>query len=791
MPEKRIFDLLEFNKIKETVAQYTVSNRAREEILSSAPSFDKYEIETALNMTREASLMLEKYQLNPVAAFDDLDEILEKSKKDVTLAMGELLKVGRLLRSARIAQSTLKSAPNEINLLKNITENIFIDKSLEKKIFDCILSESEMSDNASDKLYGLRRKILNLNLKLKEKLLSYTRNNNSSKYLQDNLVTIREGRYVLPVKSECRGEVQGLVHDKSATGSTVFIEPFAIVELNNELKFAISEEQAEIEKILFEFSKQVAMRSDELFVAQNACTILDIVFCKAKYSIKIKGIFPEICNKKAIKFTEARHPLIDAHKVIPVNIETGENYRILIITGPNTGGKTVCLKTAGLFCLMAYFGLYLPCAKASLSIFDDIFCDIGDEQSIENELSTFSSHVNNLIYITQNMTADSLVLLDEVGGGTDPTEGAALAVGIVKYIEKIGSSAILTTHYDELKEYALTSPAAENACMQFDENTLSPTYKLITGMPGTSNALKIAKRLGLNLEIIRCATENLSAEKIRFENILQNAEKIKNQSIAELEETRKIKETTERERAQIEEKRLRLDAALEKIKNNAAAETKRLISSSMDRADEIIEEMKVEMQKADEAALLRAKKLRHELEDISYRINDEHRETICESLSEAEIKPGAIVIVKSLGASGTIKSVNIKKREAEIQIGMVKTNIAFSELGKPTPSREKNAPLPTKRAIQSKKEFVSSGFSEREIKVLGMTVSEAIEAIEPYILSMSNTDDAKILRIVHGKGTGALGKGIQAYLKSNPLIAEYRYGRYGEGDNGVTIATVK
>ena len=791
MPEKRIFDLLEFNKIKETVAQYTVSNRAREEILSSAPSFDKYEIETALNMTREASLMLEKYQLNPVAAFDDLDEILEKSKKDVTLAMGELLKVGRLLRSARIAQSTLKSAPNEINLLKNITENIFIDKSLEKKIFDCILSESEMSDNASDKLYGLRRKILNLNLKLKEKLLSYTRNNNSSKYLQDNLVTIREGRYVLPVKSECRGEVQGLVHDKSATGSTVFIEPFAIVELNNELKFAISEEQAEIEKILFEFSKQVAMRSDELFVAQNACTILDIVFCKAKYSIKIKGIFPEICNKKAIKFTEARHPLIDAHKVIPVNIETGENYRILIITGPNTGGKTVCLKTAGLFCLMAYFGLYLPCAKASLSIFDDIFCDIGDEQSIENELSTFSSHVNNLIYITQNMTADSLVLLDEVGGGTDPTEGAALAVGIVKYIEQIGSAAILTTHYDELKEYALTSPAAENACMQFDENTLSPTYKLITGMPGTSNALKIARRLGLNLEIIRCATENLSAEKIRFENILQNAEKIKNQSIAELEETRKIKETTERERAQIEEKRLRLDAALEKIKNNAAAETKRLISSSMDRADEIIEEMKVEMQKADEAALLRAKKLRHELEDISYRINDEHRETICESLSEAEIKPGAIVIVKSLGASGTIKSVNIKKREAEIQIGMVKTNIAFSELGKPTPSREKNAPLPTKRAIQSKKEFVSSGFSEREIKVLGMTVSEAIEAIEPYILSMSNTDDAKILRIVHGKGTGALGKGIQAYLKSNPLIAEYRYGRYGEGDNGVTIATVK
>lgn len=791
MSGKRIYDLLEFNKIKETVAQYTVSDRARNEILSSAPSFDKFEIDTALNMTREACLMLEKYQLNPIAAFDDLDDILEKSQKDVTLTMGELLKVGRLLRSARIAQSTLKSAPADIITLKDITENIFIDKTLEKNIFDCILSESEMSDSASDKLYGLRRKILNLNLKLKEKLLSYTRNNNSSKYLQDNLVTIREGRYVLPVKSECRGEVQGLVHDKSATGSTVFIEPFAIVELNNELKFAISEEQAEIERILFEFSKQVAMRSDELFVAQNACTILDIVFCKAKYSIKIKGVFPEISNKKAISFTEARHPLIDAHKVIPVNIEIGENYRILLITGPNTGGKTVCLKTAGLFCLMAYFGLYLPCAKAQLSIFDDIYCDIGDEQSIENELSTFSSHVNNLIFITENMTTNSLVLLDEVGGGTDPTEGSALAVGIVKYIEKIGAVAILTTHYDELKEYALISPAAENACMQFDENTLSPTYKLITGMPGTSNALKIAKRLGLNAEIIKNAKENLSEEKVRFERILQNAERIKNESVAELEETRKIKAAAERERAQIEEKRLRLDAALEKIKNNAAAETKRLISNSMDRADEIIEEIKDEIQKADEAALLRAKKLRHELEDISYRINDERSEAICENLPESEIKPGTAVIVKNLGASGIIKSVNTKKREAEIQIGMIKTNIAFSELGKPLSKTVKNTPAPAKIKIQNKKESVSSGFSEREIKVLGMTVSEATEAIEPYILSMAAADDAKILRIVHGKGTGALGKGIQAYLKSNPLISEFRYGRYGEGDNGVTIATVK
>ncbi len=792
MNEKTL-KLLEFDKIRECVAECAASGPTKEKILESTPIFDKFEVERLLQLTDEAHKMLNKFSLNPIVAFDDVTHIVAKAQKDATLGMGELLKIARLLRSARIAQATIASAPDEIVLLKQITAGLMIDKPLEKSIFDCIISETEMSDTASDKLYGLRRKILALNSKLKEKLMSYTRNNNSSKYLQDNLVTIREGRYVLPVKAECRSEVQGLVHDRSATGSTVFVEPFAIVELNNELRTVIAEEQAEVERILYEFSVRVAKSADMLFVCQNTCIMFDEVFCKAKYSTKIRGVFPQILGKNTqIYLKEARHPLIDTQKVVPVDIKLGQEYGILLITGPNTGGKTVCLKTTGLFCLMAYFGLFLPCVCAELSIFDDIFCDIGDEQSIENELSTFSSHVKNLIYITENMTDRSLVLLDEVGGGTDPSEGSALAVGIVKFIEKKRATALLTTHYGELKEYAMTTDYVENACMQFNEQTLLPTFKLITGMPGTSNALNIAGRLGLNAEIIENARSAMNAETLNFEKILQNAEKIKRESLLELENARKLKQGIELEKADLEERRFKLDEAMERIKNNAAAETRRLVSNSMDKANEIIEQMKAEITRADEAALLRAKHLRNDLEDISYRLSEDKITAICDDISINEIQIGAQVIVKSLGTSGTVRSINAKRKQAEVQVGAITTKVAFTDLGKPF--AEKKAQNKQNNKISKHKmhgEQAKSGFTEVEIKVLGLTVSEAIEVIEPHILSMCRDDDAKILKIVHGKGTGALAKGIHAYLKSNSDVAEFRYGRYGEGDNGVTFATIK
>ncbi len=780
--------LLEFDKIRDAVASCAVSLRTKDEIIEELPSFDIIEIKRNLVLTQEGYKLLNVHLINPLMQFDEIDEILEKSRIGSTLAMGELLKVARVIKSARIARTTIEDAPEDIVELKKLTSCILIDRVLEKDITDCILSDTEMSDKASDKLYGLRRKLRNLNAKLKEKLLSYTKNNDSSKFLQDNLVTVREGRYVLPVKAECRGEVKGLVHDKSATGSTVYVEPFAIVELNNELKEVIAEEQAEVENILRDFTARVAQQIDALYLLQNACIQVDRVLCKAKYSTKIKGNVPLVLSEKRLFFKNSRHPLIDKNKVVPVTIMLNEK-RILLISGPNTGGKTVCLKTVGLLCLMAYFGLYLPCDECELPLYGNIYCDIGDEQSIENELSTFSSHIKSLVEITENMDENSLVLLDEVGGGTDPSEGAALAIGIIKFIETKKASAVLTTHYGEVKEYALSSQRVENACMEFDDDTFLPTYRLVLGMPGTSNAINTAKRLGLNPEVVSNAISALSDEKIRFEKILRNAERIRKEATDELEETRKIKNAILLEKMEVESRKAQLSAAEERIKNNAAAETRRLVSSATERANEIIDEMKELMRIADEKSILQAKKLRSELEDLEYKLNMTPIEVECDTLRENEIKVGIEVIVKTIGTTATIKSVNIKKKEVEVQSGAIRTKVPFSALGKPIKkTQQRSAPQKPKTNYG---ERASSGFSEREVKVLGLTVSEAIEIIEPYIISMANEDDAKILRIVHGKGTGALGKGIQAFLKGHPFVLEYRYGRYGEGETGVTFATIK
>ena len=786
MIDLKILCLLEFDKIREKVAGCAVSDITKNNLLTAVPSFNKYDAEYAAALTAEADLVMNKYMLSPIVGFDDVGDSLEKARIGSTLTFGELLRVSRVLRSGRIARTTIQETPDDIVFLKKITDAILIDFGLEKDITSAIISDVEISDRASEKLFGIRRKLLNLNAKLKDRLASYTRKNASSKYLQDNIVTIREGRYVLPVKSECRGEVQGIVHDRSSTGSTVFVEPFAIVELNNELRETIAEEQAEIERILADFTKRVADHSEAIYVCQNACSMLDAAFAKAKYSIKINGV-PAVFSARETSFTAARHPLIDKNKVVPVDISVGKDFDVLLITGPNTGGKTVSLKIVGLFCLMAYFGLYLPCTKAVVGLYDGIYCDIGDEQSIENELSTFSSHVRSLVKITSGMKKNSLVLLDEVGGGTDPNEGAALAVGIVKFISKVGACAVVTTHYPALKEYAVTADRVENASMQFNSETLAPTYKLIIGVPGTSNAIKIARGLGLSDEIIGYAEDALDERSVRFENVLRSAEEIRRKAEESLEESEKLKRETLAEKAEVENRRKKIEATEERIRNNAAAETKRLVSTATERASEIIDEMKTLVLEADEAALLKAKKLRNELEDLNYKLAAEKTTVDCAPIAEKDIAVGKAVVVKTLGGEGTIRSVNAKKKEVEVRVGSIVTKVKFSDLGLPLTShveKKEEKPISTGK-------HASSGFTEREIMLLGKTVDEAVMLLEPMIYSMTTEDDAKILRIVHGKGTGALGKGVQAYLKTNPNVAEYRYGRYGEGDNGVTIATIK
>lgn len=788
MIDLKTLNVLEYDKILLKIRECAVSQRAKAEILNIVPSDDFDEVVKLQALTKEAYEISYKYLLNPIVEFDAVDEILQKAKVGACLQMGELLRVARVLRSARIAKKTILSSGTDIVYLKKIVEYMSPNELLENLINESIASEFEMKDDASDKLKSLRRKIIVTGNKLKDKLAGYTKSNEVSKFLQDNLVTVRNGRFVLPVKSESRSGVPGLVHDQSASGSTVFIEPFVIVEMNNELRTLQIEESQEIERILQVLSDNVSNCSESIIFCQEHITALDIVFSKCAYSIMMRGESPIINNSGYVNLKNARHPLIDDTKVVPIDVIVGGDQNILLVTGPNTGGKTVCLKTVGLFSLMACSGLMLPCdGNSEVSVFEDIYCDIGDEQSITQSLSTFSSHILNIVKITEKITPKSLVLLDELGAGTDPIEGAALAIGILKYIELIGSVGVITTHYSELKEYALISKNIMNACMQFDEKTLKPTFKVMLGIPGVSNALKIAKNLGLNEYILKNAYENLNEEKVRFEQVLQNAETVKSEAIKEKENLQILRSELEAKNIKLEFERKNLSEKLEKINANARLETKRLVSASLDKADELIANIKEQMHIANEKSLIQAWQYRKQLENMQYDMETEIEKPNYEAINIEKLKIGQTVVVISLNSVGIVKSLPNKKNEISVAIGSITTNISVNNLGNLIDTDKKQKQLKT-NIVTTKRETASLVIEE--VRVLGLTVSEAVEILEPHIYNAFNGPN-KVLKIIHGKGTGALSKGIHAYLKSCNMVFGFRFGKYGEGDNGVTIAEMK
>lgn len=785
MNDEKLLGILEFDKILEAVCDCAVSEPTKRAIVETNPSDDYKEVQILQAQTKEAYIIKTKYLLSPIVQFDDITEFLNKAKAGAVLHSGELIRVAGVLRAARIAKKDIEGTGEDIVLLKQLTASIYADRNLENQIGDCIANDGTIKDDASDALKTIRRKIFTANAKLKEKLASYTRSGETSKYLQDNIVTVRMGRFVLPVKSECRGAVPGLIHDQSSSGSTVFIEPYPVVELNNELKYLQLEEQREIERILLQLTEYVANAYDALNMCMSMCVMLDIVFAKLDYSLKIDAREPILNDRGKIILKGARHPLIARERIVPVNVAVGADYKMLIVTGPNTGGKTVCLKTVGLCCLMAASGLWIPCETGSeISVFDRIFCDLGDEQSIEHSLSTFSAHIVNVISITNNITPKSLVLMDELGSGTDPVEGAALSLGIIKFLEMVGAVGVITTHFDELKEYALVSDKLMNACMQFDEQTLKPTYKLIVGIPGVSNALKIAGTLGLNDFILQQARQSISQDKIRFEQVLKNAEAAKFEAEA-------LSETLKAERAQLNSEREQLLAVreelnrkLERINGNAKAETRRIVGNMLLQADELMDELKNKLAQEDERALLEARRIAKRLSDIQPGDDDDVAMPEYEPLNKDGIKIGATVIVKSVRAQGIVRSLPDRKNHVTVQIGSVRTSVAADDLAspklKPQPKKAPRKPIiPTENKTESA--------SAEEVMVLGMTVSEAIEVIDPYL----NACGGRILRIVHGKGTGRLGKGIQNYLRTNPCVKSYRYGGYGEGDSGVTVCELK
>ncbi len=673
MFDQKSLTTLEYPKILDRLATFAQSQGGKKKASELVPYEKIADALHALNETAEADRVLFEYSLSPSFAVDDIGDILVKAKKGATLAIPDIMKVGRSLRVSRRLKYTIGKV-KDCPLLADMAMGLFENETLEKKIFDAFLSETEVADNASNELRAIRIRIRKLNDNVRSKLQLFITSPKYSKYLQDNIITVRGDRYVIPVKSDCKGTIPGLVHDQSASGSTLFVEPMQIVELNNELKVELVNEQLEIEKILRNFSNQIEGCADGITYSYNTVVDMDMVFAKAQLAREYKATKPELNEDGVIDIRAGRHPLIDQKKVVPVSLALKKDEKMLLITGPNTGGKTVTLKLVGLFTLMAMSGLFIPAKSANLSIFDGVYSDIGDEQSIEQSLSTFSSHIKNTIGILDVITDKSLVLFDELGAGTDPGEGAALAVSIAEYLLRVGAKSFITSHFNDLKEFSLVTKGVVAASMEFDSNTFCPTYKLVMGAIGSSNALAIAKKLGLSDEIIENAKSKISVEKRQFDNVLTAAEKTRmkaaelvSEASIDRENAAKALKDAEIEKKRIEEKREKLDESIRK-------ETKRLIENSVEEANDILEQIKEILNKpqVEDKDLFEARKLKKQLENMTA---DYEKEAVVEDVKDdSPLKIGDNVFVKSLQKKGKLTSIN-QRGEAVVAFGKLTTKV--------------------------------------------------------------------------------------------------------------------
>lgn len=783
--DEKVLRTLEFDKVKNIIAEYCVLYSSKDEMNALVPFTEYKSAKNELNKTKEAFELLYTDGVSGVEFYDDLGDSLNRAAKGATLSMGELLKAARLLKSSSVLYSSVTGAKSQSEILKSEVSGVYVDGYLENEIRSKILSDDTMSDNASEKLAFLRKKVKSLNEQIREKLLSYIRNGNN-KYLQENIITVRGDRYVLPVKNECRGQVSGFIHDQSSTGSTVFIEPTAVFELNNALKTAVFEEQAEVERILADLSQKVGVIAPRLIVNDEIIKNFDVYYAKAIYAYKNKCVEPQLNADGIIDIKEGRHPLIDAKKVVPVSVSLGEKYNYLLVTGPNTGGKTVTLKLTGLFTLMAASGMFIPAAVGSkLSVFENVFCDVGDEQSIEQSLSTFSSHMKNLIKITENIDENSLVLIDEIGAGTDPDEGSALARAVIEKLVAANSKGIITTHYSALKEYAYTENKLENASMEFNAETFAPLYRLNIGLPGTSNAIEISKMLGLDESITSRAFDLLGTEKVGFENVLKEAEKTRRECEESKIEIDALKQKERDVLAEIEKERARLNEEKEKFYAKDKSESRKIVNEKLEEADEIINEIKVLFDKEELTSgdLIKARTLRNKLENKKYDSEDSEENIVnYVPVDPEKLKPGDKVYYKGVQGVCTVHSVSAKKGECEIFMGAIRTKVPVKDLffvskGVKTP----------KTTVSLKREAV---MPQTEVNVIGMNVPAALEEVSRF-LDASILNNMEEVKIVHGKGMKILSSAIHDYLKKNKQVVSYRFGKYGEGEHGVTFVKLK
>ena len=788
----KVLTTLEYTKIIDLLTEKADSEPGKKLCRDLVPSTDLSTIRTAQRETKDALARLFRIGSTSFGSNRDLGFSIRSLEIGSSLSMSELLKLASFLdnvsRIKTYGKKEREDLPNDS--LDAYFEGLTPMTQLANEINRCILSEEEMADDASPRLKSIRRSKLSTNEKIHSQLTSMV-NGAYRTFLQDAVITMRDNRYCIPVKAEYKSQVSGMVHDQSSTGSTFFIEPAAVVNLNNQLKELDLQEQEEIEVILGDLSSQAAVHTSELAADQKIMTTLDFIFAKAKLAMEQNATEPIFNTEHYIQIRKGRHPLLDKKKAVPIDVRLGKDFDLLVITGPNTGGKTVSLKTVGLFTLMGQAGLHIPALdRSELSIFSEVYADIGDEQSIEQSLSTFSSHMTRVVHILQHADTDSLCLFDELGAGTDPTEGAALAIAILNYLHDRGIRTMATTHYSELKIYALSTKFVENACCEFDVETLRPTYRLLIGIPGKSNAFAISKKLGLSDEIIEAAKEQIDEQDVSFEDVISDLEKSRVTIEKERREIEDYKKEIEALRHKLQEKNDKIDQTRDRILREANEKARDILREAKDTADETIRIF----QKAGPGASMKdleqaRQKLRSNIDDKNSKLSVAAKDKPkAPALKPEQLKKGDAVRIVSMGLKGTVSSLPDAKGNLFVQCGIMRTSTNIKDLVR---IEEATITTPTMSKTNTGKLRMSKSFSvSPEINLLGKTVDEALAALDKYL------DDAYLahlenVRVVHGKGTGALRKAIQQHLKRIKYVKSFRQGEYGEGDAGVTIVEFK
>ena len=790
----KVLTTLEYTKIIDLLTEKADSEPGKKLCRDLVPSTDLSAIRTAQRETKDALVRLFRIGSTSFGSNRDLGFSIRSLEIGSSLSMSELLKLASFLDNV----SRIKTyGKKEREYLPNDSLDVYFEgltpmTQLANEINRCILSEEEMADDASPRLKSIRRSKLSTNEKIHSQLTSMV-NGAYRTFLQDAVITMRDNRYCIPVKAEYKSQVSGMVHDQSSTGSTFFIEPAAVVNLNNQLKELDLKEQEEIEVILGDLSSQAAVHTSELAADQKIMTTLDFIFAKAKLAMEQNATEPIFNTEHYIQIRKGRHPLLDKKKAVPIDVRLGKDFDLLVITGPNTGGKTVSLKTVGLFTLMGQAGLHIPALdRSELSIFSEVYADIGDEQSIEQSLSTFSSHMTRVVHILQHADADSLCLFDELGAGTDPTEGAALAIAILNYLHDRGIRTMATTHYSELKIYALSTNFVENACCEFDVETLRPTYRLLIGIPGKSNAFAISSKLGLSDDIIHAAKEQISKEDESFEDVIADLEQSRVTIEKEQQEIAEYKERIRTLQEQLQKKNEKIDQAKDKILRDANEKARAILQEAKDVADETIRDFNKAGASADIKELEKKRqKVRDKINEKNGKLalgNTQKKPADQKTVDPKKLKKGDSVKIISMNLKGIVNTLPDARGNLLVQCGIMRMQTNVNDL---VPVKEETITAPALQRTNTGKLKMSKSFSvSSEINLLGCTVDEAIAKLDKYL------DDAYLahlpsVRVVHGKGTGALRNAVQSHLKRLKYVKEYRLGEYGEGDAGVTIVTFK